>query len=105
MTSYSHYFLNTVRPNNRTPQQVYNQHFKLVQAYQASRLKNMKFALDLIDQKIRETRVYTEDPVQQESIRQTVNLLLDMDRQIRRHIVGNSMDFLQALEKVLQYRP
>lgn len=103
MSTYSHFFLNSVRQNNQSPQQVYTQHYRLVKEYQLQRFNRMKFVLDLIDRKIRETRVHTEDPVEQEMIWKTVSLLMGMERKIRKHIVGDSMNYLGSLEKVLKF--
>jgi hypothetical protein len=103
MSTYSHFFLNSVRQNNQSPQQVYTQHYRLVKEYQLQRLNRMKFVLNLIDGKIRETRVYTEDPVEQEMMKKTVGLLLDMRHKIYKHIAGDSMNYLGSLEKVLKF--
>jgi hypothetical protein len=103
MSGYSNYLLGSVRGNNKSPKQVYDQQYKLVQEYQLKRFKNMQFVLNLIEQKIRKTRVHTEDPVQKEFIRRTVGILMNLEQQIRKDIVGDSMIFLGALERVLKF--
>ena len=103
--NYSMFFLQNVRSLNpkSTPKIIYRHFYKKIQEKQIAEFLILKKTLDLIDNKIRQINVVTEDLEEIKRIREITKHLKDLESEIRDQHAKPGSDFLDALKTVFTY--
>ena len=104
------YFMNIAVPYVRnqkkpSPKDLYNLFHKKIQEKQVNDFKHLKLMTDLIEKNVRLLNIVTDDPIKQQHIQKTTELLMKMDKDIREIYLAKDSEFLTSLNTVFNYRP
>lgn len=101
------FFLKTICGNiqNRlTKEQIYSFYHKKVAEKHEKDFKALALVFKVLDDKIREINVNTEDPIERRIIQEKTQLLVELDKAIRDEKFSEDAKFLDAVKTVFAYR-
>ena len=101
------FFLRTICGNvqNRlTRDQIYSFYHKKVAEKQVKDAKALEIVFKLIDEKIRQINVNTDDPIERRIIQEKSQLLVELDKAIRDEKFSEDAKFLDAIRTVFAYK-
>ena len=100
----SSYFLRTIWAQNKlTKNQIYSFYHKKIADKQLNDAKALEIVFKLIDEKIRQINVNTDDPVEKRIIQEKTQMLSQLIKAIRDEKFSEDSKFLNAVKKVLDY--
>ena len=101
------FFLKTICGNiqNRlTREQIYSFYHQKIAEKQEKDFKALALVFKVLDDKIREINVNTEDPIEARIIQEKTQLLTQLDKAIRDEKFSEDAKFLDAVRTVFAYR-
>jgi hypothetical protein len=101
------FFLKTICGNiqNRlTREQIYSFYHQKIAEKQEKDFRALALVFKVLDDKIREINVNTEDPIEARIIQEKTQLLVQLDKAIRDEKFSEDAKFLDAVRTVFAYR-
>jgi len=107
--AFTTYFMNIANPYikiNQKPNSadLYKLFYDNIQQSQIRNKKHLDIFTNLIEQEVRRINVVTDDPVEQNIIRENTTLLMKLDKDIRDIYVAEQAGFLDALRTVFKFQ-